>query len=213
MHVVRVSTSPVQLFDSPWLSVFPEESRITLPRECDIYAPGEASDLVFFLERGAVVEIRTDHLGTSHAVGLSGRGSLLGARLAATNTSNMSVRATTITETTVRSMHRSVFLHATLRNPDLASAYMTQLARRLEVARHLSEVCSSTRAGDHILGVLHTVADVCGADVNGNASIPVPSSLLERMTGTPQRIVDATLRELRTRGIVELERDAIRWVM
>lgn len=213
MHVVRVSTSPVQMFDSPWLSVFPEASRITFPRECDIYAPGEASDLVFFIERGAVVEIRTDHLGTSHAVGLSGRGSLLGARLAATNTSNMSVRATTITETVVRSMHRSVFLHATLRNPDLASAYMTQLARRLEVARHLSEVCSSTRARDHILGVLHTVADVCGADVNGNASIPVPSSLLERMTGTPQRIVDATLRELRTRGIVELERDAIRWVM
>lgn len=178
-----------------------------------MYAPGEASDFVFYIERGAVVEIRADQLGISHAVGLSGRGWLLGARLHATNTSNTSIRATTLADTTMLAMQRTAFLHATLRDPDLARAYMTQLARRLEVARHLSEACSSPRAGDHILGVLHTVAAVCGVDANGNANIPVPSSLLERMTGTPQRIVDATLRELRTRGIVELERDAIRWVM
>lgn len=199
--------------DSLWLSVFPQDSRFAFPREYDLYAPGEASDVVFFIERGAVVEIRADQIGTSHAVGLSGPGALLGARLAATNTGNMSVRATTLTDTHVLSLDRAQFLHATLRNPDLARAYMTQLARRLEVARHLSEVCSSPRAGDHILGVLHTVADVCGVDTNGRATIPVPSSLLERMTGTPRRIVDATLHELQTRGIVELERDAIRWIM
>lgn len=213
MHVVDVSTVLPASFDNPWLSVFPEASRFVLPRECDLYAPGEASDVVYYNERGAVVEIRTDHAGTSHAVGLSGPGSLLGARLAATNSPNTSVRATTLTDTMVRVMQRSSFLHATLRDPELARAYMTQLARRLEVARHLSEVCSSPSAGDHILGVLHTIADVFGVDTNGASRIPVPSSLLERMTGTPQRIIDATLRELRTHGIVELERDAIRWVM
>jgi CRP-like cAMP-binding protein len=113
----------------------------------------------------------------------------------------------------VRVMPRSVFLHATLRDPELARAYMTQLARRLDVARHLSDLCSRPRADDHILGVLHTIADVFGVDTVDGSSIPVPSSLLERMTGTPRRIIDATLRELRSHGVVELERDAIRWVM
>lgn len=213
LHVVGVSNLPPTSTENLWLSVFPAASRFVLPRECDVYAPGDASDVVHYIERGAVVEIRTDHVGTSHAVGLSGRGSLVGARLAASNNYNTSVRATTITDTMVRVMQRSAFLHATLRDPELARAYMTQLARRLEVARHLSDVCSNPNAGEHILGVLHTIADVFGVDTDDGSSIPVPSSLLERMTGTPQRIVDATLRELRSHGIVELERDAIRWVM
>jgi CRP-like cAMP-binding protein len=110
-------------------------------------------------------------------------------------------------------MQRTDFLRATLGDPDLARAYMRQLARRLEVARHLSEVCSSPSAGSHILGVLHTVADVFGVESNGTSSVPIPSTLLERMTGTPNRIIEVTLRELRSHGIVELERDTIRWVM
>jgi CRP-like cAMP-binding protein len=144
---------------------------------------------------------------------LSGRGSLLGSRLAATHIRSTSVRAITIIDSTLRAMQRTDFLRATLGDPDLARAYMRQLARRLEVARHLSEVCSSPSAGSHILGVLHTVADVFGVESNGTSSVPIPSTLLERMTGTPNRIIEVTLRELRSHGIVELERDTIRWVM
>lgn len=199
--------------DNPWLSIFAEASRFELPRESDLYAPGEPSDRIFVIEHGAVVEIRTDHVGTSHAVGLSGRGSLLGSRLAATHIRSPSVRAITLIDSTLREMQRTDFLRATLGDPDLARAYMRQLARRLEVARHLSEVCSSPSAGGHIVGLLHTVADVFGAEPNGSSSISIPSTLLERMTGTPQRIIEVALRELRSHGIVELERDAIRWVM
>ncbi len=206
------SLSP-SIIDSPWLSVFPETSQITLPREYDLYVPGEASDEVFLIVSGAVVEIRTDHLGTSHAVGLSGIGALLGARLSVANSIDVSVRATTLTETKVRVTQRSAFLHSTLRDPDLARAFMKQLARRLEIARQLSEVCSSPSACEHILGLLHTVANVCGADPKGTSNVAIPSGLLERMTGTPKRIVEASLSELRSHGIVELERDAIRWVM
>jgi len=199
--------------DNPWLSIFAEASRFELPRESDLYAPDEPSDRIFVIERGAVVEIRTDHVGTSHAVGLSGRGSLLGSRLAATHIRSPSVRAITLIDSTLREMQRTDFLRATLGDPDLARAYMRQLARRLEVARHLSEVCSAPSAGGHILGVLHTVADVFGIESDGSSSIPIPSTLLEHMTGTPHRIIEVTLRELRSHGIVELERDAIRWVM
>lgn len=213
MHVARVCNTLLSPLDNPWLSIFAEATRFELPRESDLYAPGEPSDRIFVVERGAVVEIRTDHVGTSHAVGLSGRGSLLGSRLAATHIRSTSVRAITIIDSTLRAMQRTDFLRATLGDPDLARAYMRQLARRLEVARHLSEVCSSPSAGSHILGVLHTVADVFGVESNGTSSVPIPSTLLERMTGTPNRIIEVTLRELRSHGIVELERDTIRWVM
>lgn len=198
---------------SPWLSVFPEASQIALGCEHELYAPGEASDVVFFIVSGAAVEIRTDHLGTSHAVGLSGIGALLGAHLSVDGSIEKAVRAITLTETTVRITKRSAFLDSTLRNPDLARAFMTQLARRLEIARQLSEVCSSPSASNHILGLLHTVANVCGADPKGTSNVAIPSGLLERMTGTPKRILEASLSELRSHGIVELERDAIRWIM
>lgn len=210
MTVPRASSS---IIGSPWLSVFPEASQIALPCEYDLFVPGEASDKVFFIVSGAVVETRTDHLGTSHAVGLSGIGALLGAHLSIASIRDKAVRATTLTEASVRVVPRSAFLHSTLHDPDLARAFMTQLARRLEIARQLSEVCSSPSACDHILGLLHTVANVCGADPKGTSNVAIPSGLLERMTGTPKRIVEASLRELRLHGIVELERDAIRWVM
>jgi CRP-like cAMP-binding protein len=210
---VGVCNTTTSSLDNPWLSIFAEASRFELPRESDLYAPDEPSDRIFVIEHGAVVEIRTDHVGTSHVVGLSGRGSLLGSRLAATHIRSPSVRAITLIDSTLREMQRTDFLRATLGDPDLARAYMRQLARRLEVARHLSEVCSSPSAGGHIVGLLHTVADVFGAESNGSSSISIPSTLLERMTGTPQRIIEVTLKELRSHGIVELERDAIRWVM
>ncbi len=197
----------------PWLSVFPEDSRSALPRECDVFTPGDAyDDVVYCVEHGAVVEIRTDHVGTSHAVGLSGPGALFGSRLGATLTSNASVRATTLVDTVVRSMNRNVFLHTTLADPELVRAYMTQLARRLELVRQLSALCSTRSSGEHILGVLRTVANVFGVDAAGSSMISVPSLLLERMTGTPHRIVDAALRELRSNGLVELDRDTIRWI-
>ena len=204
----RYSSNPI------WLSVFPEESRSALPRECEIFTLGESTDdVVYFVEHGAVVEIRTDHVGTSHAVGLSGPGTLFGSRLGATLISRTSVRATTLIETVVRSMNRSVFLHTTLGDPELARAYMIQLARRLELVRQLSAVCSTGDSGQHILGVLHTVANVFGVDDAGTSMIPLPSSLLERMTGTPHRIIDLTLSELRSNGLVELDRDTIRWIV
>lgn len=200
--------------NASWLSVFPEESRSAFPGECDVFTPGDAyDDVVYFVEHGAVVEIRTDHIGSSHAVGLSGPGALFGPRLGATLSSSTSVRATTLIETVVRSMNRSVFLHTTLGDPELARAYMVQLARRLELVRHLSALCSTRDSGEHILGVLHTVANVFGVDAAGTSTIPVPSTLLERMTGTPHRIIDATLSELRSNGLVELDRDRIRWIM
>lgn len=210
---MHVTTSSAQSPATPWLSIFPESSRFELSREHDLYTPGNDSDLVFVVEHGAIVEIRTNRAGTSHAVGLSGREALLGSRLSVTTAEPSNVRAIALTDTVLRAMKRTAFLHTTLRDPDLVGAFMTQLARRLEVARLLSEVSSSASVGDHIRGIFSTTSKILGTATSGASSIAIPSALLERMTGTPHRIVDTALHELQSHGFIELERDAIRWLM
>ncbi len=202
-------TSPLH----PWSKIFTEESRRTIPADVDLYSPGETTDEVFLVESGAIVEIRADGYGVTHAVGLSGEGSLLGARLTASNASTHPVRATALVDSVVRCMDRGEFLHATLRDPDLASAYMIQIAHRLEIARVLSETCSARSASDHILGVLRAIASTFGVTHDGQSSIPVRAAILERMTGTPHRILEASMRELSAHGLVNIEKDTVRWVM
>lgn len=202
------ATSPL----SPWDTIFPETSRRNVPRELDLYTPGDSSDSVFLVERGGIVEIRADGLGITHAVGLSGPGTLLGARLTTTATVH-AVRATAIVDSIVRVMERAQFLQSTLSNPELAAAYMHQLAHRLETARHLSETCAAPTTGDHILGVLETVAATFGVRDDGSATVPVQETLLERMTGTPHRLLIAAVHELRSHGLVRIEKDAVRWVL
>jgi CRP-like cAMP-binding protein len=197
----------------PWASIFPESTRRSIPADVDLYAPGDTTDEVFLVETGAIVEIRADGYGVTHAVGLSGVGSLLGARLTATNASTHPVRATALIDSVVRAMERGDFLHSTLRDPDLASAYMIQIAHRLEVARVLSETCSARSASDHILGVLRAIASTFGVTTDGRSMVAVRADLLERMTGTPHRILEASMRELSAHGLVNIEKDAVRWVM
>jgi hypothetical protein len=43
--------------------------------------------------------------------------------------------------------------------------------------------------------------------------VAVRADLLERMTGTPHRILEASMRELSAHGLVNIEKDAVRWVM
>lgn len=202
------TTSPL----SPWDRLFPETSRRTVLRDMDLYSPGDSSDSVFLVEKGGIVEIRADGLGITHAVGLSGPGSLLGARLTTTAAVH-AVRATALLDSVVRVMDRAGFLQSTLSEPELAAAYMHQLASRLETARHLSETCAAPTTGDHILGVLETVAATFGVSDDGSASIPIQETLLERMTGTPHRLLMAAVHELRLHGLVRIEKDAVRWVL
>ncbi len=197
---------------APWDTIFPETSRRNVPCELDLYTPGESSDSVFLVEKGGIVEIRADGLGITHAVGLSGPGALLGARLTTTAAVH-AVRATAIVDSIVRVMERAKFLQSTLSNPELAAAYMHQLANRLETARHLSETCAAPTTGDHILGVLETVAATFGVRDDGSATVPVQETLLERMTGTPHRLLIAAVHELRSHGLVRIEKDAVRWVL
>ncbi|MCX6139274.1 MAG: Crp/Fnr family transcriptional regulator [Candidatus Kapabacteria bacterium] len=197
---------------APWDSAFAERSRLHVARNVDLYAPGDTSDSVYLVESGAIVEIRTDATGVSHAVGLSGPGSLLGARLTTGHQLTHSVRATALIDSVVREMKRDDFLHATLLNPDLSTAYMREMSKRLEAARILTDTCSASTTGDHILGVLHAIATSFGVGRNGSSSVSVRNDLLEQMTGTPHRLFEATIHELGSHGLVQLEKDGVRWV-
>lgn len=198
---------------SPWDSLFSESTTRRIPRDIDLYAMGERSEDVILVESGAIVEIREDGSGVTHAVGLSGPGSLLGARVTANNVATSSMRAIALADCVVRTMKRGDFVHATLCSPDLSISYLEFLARRLETTRKLTESCYAPSISDHVLHVLQTIATTFGVDQNGASSIAVRHTILERMTGTPHRVLVAVVHELGSHGMVQIERDAVRWIL
>jgi len=196
---------------SSWERIFPEKSRRVIPKEADVFSAGDILETVFLVERGAVVEIRTDEFGASHAVGLSGPGTLLGGRLTSSSFARHTTRATALVESTLREISRSDFLHALIQDPELSDAFMKQLSQRLETAQALSATCESATSCEHVLGVLHEVATIFDTNNDGKSTIGIDEALLERMTGMPHGLLVATVEELRSKDLVFLEKDTIRW--
>jgi len=195
---------------APWDTIFPEATRVTYRSGEDIVSAGHEVDRIFWVEKGAVVETRTDNAGTSHAVNLSGPGSLIGMRLTSTGSGIHEVRATALSETVLRSMPRDEFLGMAMRRGELASAVMHDLARRTEIARRLSDSCNCTSTSRHVLDVLEVVSLTFGQDAAGTSTVAVPAALLERMTGCPWLLIRSSLTDLQVNGQVELGADGVR---
>jgi len=62
-----------------------------------------------------------------------------------------------------------------------------------------------------VLGVLHEVATIFDTNNDGKSTIGIDEALLERMTGMPHGLLVATVEELRSKDLVFLEKDTIRW--
>lgn len=199
-----MNTIPTYEHIAPWERIFPEASCRLIPKDVDVFGLGDSSDYVYLVERGAIVEIRSHDPYTTHAVGLYGPGTLLGGRLTSTPVVH-TTRATALVNSAVRSLERGEFLHALLRDHELADAFMKELTRRLETAQKLSETCQAATSGEHILGVLHTLATTFGTNALGHSTIALDESILERMTGMPHHLLVATVEELRSHNLVLLE--------
>ncbi len=174
----------------------------------DLFAPGSVADRVYLVEEGALVETRSDKEGASHAVGLLGPGSIVGARMTSAGGGLHEVRATALTPSVVRSLDRESFLHEALKHPDLASALLRDLAHRTEIARRLTDSCHQTSTGKHVLDLLEVVETTF--DGTHSQEFGVPMALLERMSGCPWVMVRRALGELREQGLVEVNASSVR---
>lgn len=195
---------------APWDEIFPISSRQPYASGGDIVSAGAEVDRIYVIEKGAVVETRTDRGTTSHAVNLSGPGSLIGLRMTSTGGGIHEVRATALTDTILRSLPREEFLGIAMRRGDLASAVMHDLARRTEIARRLSDSCQSPSTSKHVLDILEIVSSTFGQEADGLSSIAVPPALLERMTGCPWLLIRQSLSDMQTAGKVVLGNDGVR---
>jgi len=195
---------------APWDEIFPESSRHAYQAGDDIVSAGSEVDRIFLIEEGAVVETRSDQGSTSHAVNLSGPGSLVGLRMTSTGGGIHEGRATALMPTILRSLPREAFLGMAMRRGDLASAVMHDLARRTEVARRLSDSCHSVSTAKHVLDVLKIVSSTFGQEPDGRSVVAVPPALLERMTGCPWLLIRQSLSDMQSSGLVVMETEGVR---
>ena len=195
---------------TPWDEIFPSSSRESFVAGQDIVTAGDRVDKIYLIEYGAVVETRADQGETSHAVNLSGPGSLVGLRITSSGGGIHEIRATALAETTLRSLPRDEFLSLAMRRGDLSSAVMHDLARRTEIARRLSDSCHSPNTSRHLLDVLEIVSSTFGQEPDGLSAIAVPPALLERMTGCPWLLIRQSLSDMQTSGKVVLGNEGVR---
>ncbi len=192
----------------PWTAIFAEETRQRVAMGEDLFAPGSVANRVYLVEEGAIVETRSDKEGASHAVGLLGPGSIVGARMTSAGGGLHEVRATALTPSVVRSLDRESFLHEALKHPELSSALLRDLAHRTEIARRLTDSCHQTSTGKHVLDLLEVVETTF--DGTRDQQFGVPMALLERMSGCPWVMVRRALGELREQGLVEVNASSVR---
>lgn len=193
-----------------WEAIFPVQSRRHYQPGDDIVAAGDEVRLIYWVEQGALVETRNDHGLASHAVNLSGPGSLVGLRMTSTGGGIHEVRITALASTVLRCLPREDLLHSILQRTELASAVMQCLAHRTELARRLADSANAHSTAEHLFDVLDLAHQTFGYHVDGRSAVTIPPALLERMTGTPWLLIREALTEMRRRGRIELCQAGVR---
>lgn len=193
-----------------WEAMFPHESRAVYQTGHDVVAAGDEVNAIFWVEQGALVETRIDQGFASHAVNLSGPGSIVGLRMTSTGSGIHEVRITALTTTILRCLPREDFLHIILRRTDLASAVMHDLAHRTELARRLADSAHADSTAQHLLDVLELAHQTFGYSRDGRSKVSIPPALLERMIGIPWLLIRKALAEMQQQGRIELNGNGIR---
>jgi CRP-like cAMP-binding protein len=195
---------------APWDTLFSPESRITLPRGVDVVVADSEIRGVYFVESGAVVEIKTDAHKSSHAVSFCGPGTIIGIPHSADAHATYGIRATTLIPTTLRVVTREEFVFATHHDSLLTQAVLKEIARRTQDAGRLTDSCQHGTTTMHVLALLESVSSMFGSDADGRSNVCIPPALLERMCGCPWVMVRTALTELTNRGLVAVEPEGVR---
>lgn len=191
-----------------WLDLFPESSCQHVASGTTMFSVGDAVDRIFLIESGAVAELRHEQ-GSTHAICLCHLGMLVGVRWTGGPMSRHAVEAVTLGDSVLRSIPQDVFLRSTREDGRYTNMMLADMAKRVDSAQRLSDCLAQPSARDHILSVMHAIADECTLDECFHASISVPAPLLQRLTGCPYSTMGAAIHELLTIGLVQRNPDGL----
>lgn len=189
---------------SAWLDLFPESSRVAIPCGTSLFMVGDAVSEVFVIESGAVAELRHEDRHT-HVSCLCHAGMLVGVRWVSDAIRVHAVEAIALGETRLRSIPHELFLRVTREDGRYTNAVLSDIAKRVDSARRLTDCLQQVSARDHVLSVLHAIADECGSASQGSSCIAVPTTILQRLTGCPFSSVASAVKELISAGHIKVD--------
>ena len=187
------------LEQSAWLDLFPESSRRLVQSGSSLFTVGDTVDVVFLIESGAVAELRHDD-GHTHVSCLCHTGMLVGVRWSSERLHVHAVEAIALGETLLRTVSHELFLRATREDGRYTSAFLSDMAKRVDSARRLTDCLAQASTRDHVMSVLQAIVDEYGTETGGSACIAIPTPILQRLTGCPFSTVASAINELIATG-------------
>lgn len=204
MHRDRTSTDR-----SPWFDLFPRSSRRSVPIGESLYKVGEPVCHVFVIESGIVAELRHDD-GHTHVSCLCHPGMLVGVRWIGTTDHVHAVEAMALSELLLRTAPYEVYLRATREDGRYTSAALSDMSKRVNSARRLSDCLAQPSTRDHVMSVLHAIADEYRANDHALMLAAVPTSILQRLTGCPIAALRSAVSELVAAGHLNTDAHGIK---
>ncbi len=174
-----------------------------------LFTESDQALFVYVITDGAVIELKGDHSHDGHLVSLCKRGDVFGIRVNSTLDATHSVRAMTLTQTTLRVMSREHFMQLVMQSPDLFIALSVCLSKRQHFAQSLQDSCSGSSLRAHVEYILSAVATMYGMD-HDLASVAVPEDVLVEMVGCPLPLLETYLQRLVMDGTISVDMEGVR---
>lgn len=194
---------------SPWLDLFPESSRRCMHAGSSLFMVGDAVSDVYVVENGVMAELRHDD-GHTHASCLCHAGMLAGVRWVGTAAPVHAVEAMALGDVLLRSVPYELFVRATREDGRYASAALSDMSKRVDSARRLSDCLAQTSTRDHVMSVLHAIADEYNTDAHASTLVAVPTRILQRLTGCPVSALVSAIKDLVSAGRLKADAHGVK---
>jgi CRP/FNR family transcriptional regulator len=178
-----------------------------LRRSSSLFAQGQPTDSVYFIDDGLVKLTRTNGRGNRIILTIRGPGHLAGEEAVGEDPGLYSTDAEVLTTATIFRIPREVILRALPQNPELTSALISYLLdRRLALAEKVELLCLH----DVEYRILHYLADlselVKPLEDGEGYQLPITQLELADLIGATRETTSTTLNQLERRGLLRLSR-------
>lgn len=201
------------------LASIPSEYRTAVIEQCErrglrkgqlIWAQGEPAEFIAFIIRGKAMSVYQSHTGKVGTTGFWCAGDILGAGdLGSRTTRQMTVRC--LESCVLYTLSYGRFSLLVDRFPELARAIIDALSLRLRWVARLAVILETESGRDRICEVLLALVDRFG--VSGPEGMLIDLNLtnedLASMSGVSRQYANATLGDLRKRGLLRLKKRSL----
>ena len=194
---------------SPWFDLFHKSARESVPAGSSLCKVGDPVDHVFVIESGIVAELRHDG-GHTHVSCLCHPGMLAGVRWIGTTSYLHAVEAMALSEVLLGTIPVAMYVRSMREDGRYKSAALADMSKRIDSARRLSDCLAQPSARDHVMSVLHAIADAYRANDHGSMLTTVPTAILQRLTGCPVATLRSAIRELVSAGLINTDAHGIK---